>query len=136
MAPPIKDAKRPLITKTDEHAAQRHLAIVPIEKLRDYSLNPNSDEGKSKARVFAAALGIRRDDAIRLQAAVLETVRCTPCRRGPSSRYGAKYVVDMMLSLGEKRAWVRTAWLVPMGKDTPRLVSIYVLPSKAWEPRE
>ena len=113
-----------------------HLAIVPIEKLQDYSLDPSNDYGKSKARVFAAALGIHREDAVRLQKAVMEAVPHHPCRRGPSSIYGAKYVVDMILSMGEKSAYVRTAWLVPVGKDAPRLISIYVLPSKAWEPKQ
>jgi hypothetical protein len=28
-------------------------AVVPIEKLRDYSLNSSHDRGKHKARVFA-----------------------------------------------------------------------------------
>jgi hypothetical protein len=32
-------------------------AIVDIAKLRDYSLSPTHEEGKHKARVFAAALG-------------------------------------------------------------------------------
>jgi hypothetical protein len=31
-------------------------AVVDIRKLRDYCLNPLHDEGKHKARVFAAAL--------------------------------------------------------------------------------
>ena len=31
---------------------------VNIVKLRDYSLSPTHEEGKHKARVFAAALGI------------------------------------------------------------------------------
>jgi hypothetical protein len=38
-------------------------AVVEIEKLRDYSLNPGHDEGKHKARVFRAALGFTRADA-------------------------------------------------------------------------
>jgi hypothetical protein len=112
-----------------------HLAIVPIEKLRDYCLNPLNDEGKSKARVFAAALGIRREDAVLLQQMVLEQVGNFPCRPGPPSKYGAKYVVEMALTCGTKRALVRTAWLIAAGKEAPRLVTIYVLPSKAWEPR-
>ena len=48
------------------------LAIIPIEKLRDYSLNPENAEGKGKSRVFAAALGIHRQDANWLHDMVLE----------------------------------------------------------------
>ena len=36
---------------------------VPIEKLRDYALNPLHDEGKHKARVFLATLGFTYADA-------------------------------------------------------------------------
>jgi hypothetical protein len=38
-------------------------AIVEVAKLRDYSLSPNHEDGKHKARVFASALGIRQADA-------------------------------------------------------------------------
>jgi hypothetical protein len=34
-------------------------AVVDIRKLRDYCLNPQHDEGKHKARLFAVALGMR-----------------------------------------------------------------------------
>jgi hypothetical protein len=38
-------------------------AVVDIRKLRDYCLNPTHDEGKHKARLFVAALGMTRGDA-------------------------------------------------------------------------
>jgi hypothetical protein len=38
-------------------------ALIPMEKLTDYCLNPDHARGKDKARVFAAALGITRDSA-------------------------------------------------------------------------
>jgi hypothetical protein len=37
--------------------------FVDIAKLRDYSLDPVHPEGKHKARVFAAALGLSRNEA-------------------------------------------------------------------------
>ena len=33
-------------------------AVVDLAKLRDYCLNPQHEEGKHKARVFASALGL------------------------------------------------------------------------------
>jgi hypothetical protein len=36
-------------------------ALIPMEKLTDYCLNPDHARGKDKARVFAAVLGITRD---------------------------------------------------------------------------
>ena len=38
-------------------------ATVDIAKLRHYSLDATHEEGKHKARVFAAALGITEADA-------------------------------------------------------------------------
>ena len=38
-------------------------AFVDIAKLRDHSLDPVHPEGKHKARVFASALGLTRNDA-------------------------------------------------------------------------
>lgn len=38
-------------------------AVIDIEKLRAYVLNPLHPEGRHKARVFLAALGVSADDA-------------------------------------------------------------------------
>ena len=38
-------------------------AFVDVAKLRDYSIDPAHPEGKHKARVFAAVLGLTRNDA-------------------------------------------------------------------------
>lgn len=49
-------------------------AVLDIEKLRDYCLNPNHPEGKHKARVFAEKLGITQKDAESLRQAIMEGV--------------------------------------------------------------
>ena len=46
-------------------------AVIEIEKLRDYSLNPNHPKGKHKARVFLAALGLKADDAEALREKIM-----------------------------------------------------------------
>jgi hypothetical protein len=38
-------------------------AVVDIRKLRDYCLNPLHEEGKHKARVFVAVLGMTGADS-------------------------------------------------------------------------
>ncbi len=48
------------------------LAIVDIDKLSGYCLNPQHEDGKHKARVFAAALGIMQADAEWLRQRLLE----------------------------------------------------------------
>ena len=40
-----------------------HKAVVEIAKLTDYCLNPQHEDGKHKARAFASALGLGREDA-------------------------------------------------------------------------
>jgi hypothetical protein len=42
-------------------------AIVDIRKLRDYCLNPEHENGKHKARLFASILGMTADDAEELR---------------------------------------------------------------------
>jgi hypothetical protein len=38
-------------------------AVIPIEKIIGYCLNPNHPKGKHKARVFKSVLNITNDDA-------------------------------------------------------------------------
>lgn len=45
-------------------------AVKEMRKLSDYCLNPSHDEGKHKARLFAAALGMTAHDAAELRTAL------------------------------------------------------------------
>ena len=101
-------------------------AVVEIEKLRDYSLNPTHEVGKHKARVFAAALGLTVEDAAWLREAILRLVREAEATDGAASPFGQKYVVDLEITRGALTAPVRTAWIVEYGTDFPRLTSCYV----------
>jgi len=56
------------------------LAVVDIEKLRDYCLNPLHVKGKHKARVFNAALGMTESDAERLRDILLDVARTHEAR--------------------------------------------------------
>src|ERR1051325_3603167 len=101
-------------------------AVVEIGKLRDYSLNQEHEVGKHKARVFKAALGIMIDDAQWLREEILRAVLEEEAADGPPSVFGKKYVVDLIVTRGEKSAPIRTAWIVEYGTDFPRLTSCYV----------
>jgi hypothetical protein len=102
-------------------------AFADIAKLRDYSLNPHHPEGKHKARVFHAALGIRIEDAGWLREKLLKAARELPCEIGPRSVYGQRYTIDCTVSRNERTARLRSAWIVRGNEDFPRLVSCYVL---------
>jgi hypothetical protein len=58
---------------------------VEIAKLRDYSLDPGHQEGKHKARVFAAALGLEKEDAEWLRDQLIRVARDLDCVLGRTS---------------------------------------------------
>ena len=61
-------------------------AIVNIAKLGDYSLDAAHEEGKHKARVFAAALGIDQDGADWLRTMLLAAALRYDCVPGRTRR--------------------------------------------------
>jgi hypothetical protein len=102
-------------------------AIVEIEKLRDYCLSESHPRGKHKARVFASALGITKDDAAELCSAMLVAVQGTEATSGENDEFGQRYIVDFLMKNRGKEAVIRTTWIIRHGEDTPRLTSCYVL---------
>lgn len=106
-------------------------AVVDIEKLRDYSLNPNHPEGKHKARVFLAALGLKADDAESLRASILEAVLTAEAEEQLSTPYGRRFVVDFQATSFDKYVAtskvIRSAWIIRNDEDFPRLTSCYIL---------
>jgi len=75
-------------------------AEVDIRKLRDYCLNLDHEEGKHKARLFVAALGITADDAQDLRRALLEMLRTQDAQLGLRDEYGQRYTVDFLFEWG------------------------------------
>lgn len=102
-------------------------AIVPIDKILDYCLNPEHPDGKHKARVFKSALNLGIEDAETLRRALLGVVHreiSTPTKRNV---YGQKYVIDFEMSHSGRTAEVRTVWIVRDDEDFPRFVTCYIL---------
>ena len=89
-------------------------AIVPIEKLRDYCLNPTHRVGGHKAHVFESVLGLA---VARTGEAVL----------GMQNAYGQRYIVDFEMTTTVGTAVVRSTWIVLVREEVPRLTSCYVL---------
>jgi len=102
-------------------------AFVDIAKLRDYSLDLAHAEGKHKARVFAAALGLARNDANWLRDQLLTAARSQDCQPGRKTNHGQRYVLDFTLVHQGKSARLRSVWNVRPAEDFPRLVTCYVL---------
>ncbi|MCW5313534.1 hypothetical protein GTQ43_06825 [Nostoc sp. KVJ3] len=102
-------------------------AIVEIDKIAGYCLNPEHSEGKHKARVFKSALDLNLDDAEELQAILLQAVANYDAIPGKSNPYGQKYIIDFPLNRSDKQAIIQSVWIVRNNEGFPRLVTCYVI---------
>lgn len=103
-------------------------AVVDIEKLRDYCLSSQHPEGRHKARVFLSALGMTSADADKLREIMLSAAAVNnEVSMTGADKYGCRYSLNDIVTLGSREALVRSAWIIKVGEDFPRLVSCYVL---------
>jgi hypothetical protein len=102
------------------------LAKIEIAKLRDYSLNPLHPEGKHKARVFAATLGLLASDAEKLRSIIVIAIATEEATVGAADEHGERFVLDFATQGLRGMVTIRTAWIVDRGETAPRLVSCYV----------
>ena len=100
-------------------------AIVDIQKLRGYCLNPDHPRGKHKARVFAT-LGFSVDNADKLQAALLAAAATVDAQPSTSDRFGDRYVIEFEIRGARASGVVRSTWIVRRGETSPRLTSCFV----------
>lgn len=102
-------------------------AIVEMSKLRDYCLDPYHSRGRHEARVFQSTLGISQADADWLRAALIAAAGEADAVEGASDEYGDRYTVDFEITRSDRRAMLRSAWIVLRGETAPRLTSCFVL---------
>jgi len=106
-------------------------AVIDVAKLRDYSLNPSHFKGKHKAYVFLKALDLDSNDAEELRQIILKAILEADAIDGQPTQYGRRFVVDFRLSWSKESvtriALVRTAWIVRIDEDFPRLTTCFVL---------
>ncbi|MFN0277533.1 MAG: DUF6883 domain-containing protein [Pyrinomonadaceae bacterium] len=102
-------------------------AEIEIGKLRDYCLNPNSDVGEHKARVFASALNLLRKDWETLQNALLVAVKSEDAKLGKPNNYGEVFIVEFDMTNAGKTAIVRSVWMIKPGSKNPELITCYVV---------
>lgn len=102
-------------------------AIIEIEKLRDYSLNPEHPVGKHKARVFDASLGLRQEHAHEVQERLQLAARSYECIPTKLTPHGQHYETDFVLTHETRSALVRAVWIMRHDEKSPRLVTFYVL---------
>ena len=102
-------------------------AYVDIAKLRGYCLSATHPEGKHKAFVFNAALGLEANDSEWLREQLLKAVLTEDCQSGLTTAFGQRYSVELTLRYGTREARIRSAWIVREHEKFPRLVSCYVI---------
>ena len=102
-------------------------AFIDLAKLRDYALDPVHPEGKHKARVFASALGISRNDAEWLRDQLLLAAKDFDCTLGRKTEHGQRYTIDFTATFRDKSARLCSAWNIRPGENFPRLTTCYVL---------
>ena len=101
-------------------------AEVPLARLTSYLLNPQHGEGKHKARVFAAALGLDPSGAEELRNWLLRIARDGEARPGRVDQYGQRFVIVDKLRYKGREALVRTAWIVRSGRSDPEFLTAFV----------
>jgi hypothetical protein len=102
-----------------------HSAVVAKPKLVDYLLNPAHPDNGGKAEFFEA-LGFSLKNLAEFSAALRQLAAKTEVTEVVESPYGIKYVLDGWLQgQDNRRAKIRTIWIVDQGTDIPRLVTAY-----------
>jgi hypothetical protein len=100
-------------------------AIIPMEKLIGYCLNPDHSSGKHKARVFASALGITAENADNLRELIAQAAIEGEVIQQDSSEFGLLYKVDWVIP-DQDPIVLRTLWEIRYNQSNPRLVSAFI----------
>ena len=107
--------------------------MIEAGKLVDYALNPRSERGQHKARVFESALGFNLSNWEQLQQAIVDALPHYEAKLTSETEFGRKY--EAMLPIkgpNGQTVDVITVWQfdrLPDGTltDVPRLVTLYIL---------
>ena len=101
-------------------------AIVELEKLTGYCLDPSHPRGKHKARVLASVLGFAIEHAEQLREAFLRAAAIEEAQPAHSDRFGLRYVIDFPITGPKGTGTLRSTWIIRQGESVPRLTSCYV----------
>ena len=101
-------------------------AVVSLEKIRDYCLSNEHSRGKHKAKVFKSALGLDSGDSKMLKRIIEEAILLNDAEETFKDKYGIRYIVDFEYSMKDKKAKIRTCWIVKTNENFPRLTSCYI----------
>ena len=112
------------MTKLEDFATQ---LTIDTTKLTKYALNPKSEKGRHKARVFEAVLGYTQSNYQSLLAQIQAQALNAPAKTIRTDKFGVHLQVDLeIIGPNGKTAIVRTGWLVEPNSDTARLTTLYL----------
>lgn len=102
-----------------------------LDKLTRYSMDPASPGGRSKARVWARALGMDKSHAKDVERQVLDKLPSLPAYRDKADEHGERFRVQVPVEGPNGRTVdVTTAWIYKRNKTgvstKPRLVTCFV----------
>ena len=108
-------------------------ATFPMPKLTHYALDPDHPEGKHKAKVFAATLGLRKEHAELLHAQVMAWLPHAEAMTGEADSFGNRLNVTVPVTgPNGKTVDVLTGWFYKKDGNTiatrPTLTTIMVDP--------
>jgi hypothetical protein len=108
-------------------------AVIEDSKFVRYALNPQSDRGQHKARVFESALGYNLTNWERLKQAILDALPFRPATLTSETIFGKKYEIVVPITGATGRTVdVITIWQFDRLPDgvhyakAPRLVTLYI----------
>ncbi len=102
-------------------------AVLDVQKLERYCLDPAHPRGRHKARVFRNALGIGQRDATWLRDALLAGARQAQAQEIEADVYGTRWRADIEVRRQNRHSVIRTLWIVRPDEETPRFVTCWVL---------
>ncbi len=103
-------------------------AIVDQAKLRDYCWNPLHPRGRHKARLFLGRSGIDGARTEELRSALPNAVRTREATPDQGDCFGQRFAVQFTMAGLQASVQARSAWIIRVGEDFPRLTSCFVVP--------
>jgi hypothetical protein len=101
-----------------------HLADLG-NKIEEYSLNLNHEQGKNKAILFASKLGITLANAELLKQALKKSAINEDVVIQKTNEYGTHYNQKFWLKTEVGESLILACWIIRSGENFPRLTNCY-----------
>jgi hypothetical protein len=106
------------------------VAIIPDAKLTSYVLDPSSERGAHKARLFSSIMGFTQENAADLKSAILQAIPNSPALFGVTNEHGQRFQVDVMVTGPKGSGVVRTGWIIRKPGGIPSLTTAVPIKEK------